>query len=70
MVVHRKEESRMFNQDLLSLLGIVVDCEARSPQKIYCSIVDETGGLYLFLWPAQLVCSQGMLIGFGGWENG
>lgn len=53
-----------------SLLGIVVDCEDRSPQKMGCSTGDETGGLYLFLWPAQLVCFQGMLIGFGGWENG
>lgn len=40
------------------------------PKKKVCyNTRDEAGMLYLFPWPAKMVCSQGMPAGAGGWDN-
>lgn len=44
---HRRKESRMFHQDLLSSLVMIAEGEERLQQKVCYRAGDETGGLDL-----------------------
>lgn len=41
---HKRKESRVSSQNLLSLLGIKSESEERLPQKVCCRARHETGG--------------------------
>lgn len=46
-MIHRREESKVFHQDLLSLLGIGAESEERPQQLVGYKPGDESGGLDL-----------------------